>query len=195
MRSNGDITDDGAGDQTDAQMVDPTYVRAKVPVAEAARLLGMSAEAVRSRIARGTLDSVKESGKVFVLLDPAQTRQNGAQTADLPADLSAKQATERMLVDSLRDHNCSLEDQVDHLRRELEVRNEELRRKDTILMAMTQRIPELEPSRESGQAPAQEAPGAREEAVEAPGKAEAPEAAEGPQTAKSRPWWLRIIGG
>ena len=42
-------------------------------VAEAARLLDTTAEAIRSRIKRGTLQSVKEGATVYVLLSPDQT--------------------------------------------------------------------------------------------------------------------------
>jgi len=52
-------------------------------------------------------------------------------------------------------HLDSLQDQIEYLRGELEIRNDDLRRKDTIiaqmnqtLTAMAQRIPELEASAE-----------------------------------------------
>jgi hypothetical protein len=41
-------------------------------VAEAARLLNTSAEAIRSRVKRGTLESIKEGKTVYVLLDTDQ---------------------------------------------------------------------------------------------------------------------------
>lgn len=47
----------------------------------------------------------------------------------------------------------SLEDQVDYLRRQLEVWQEEARRKDHIIAALTERIPELEPAREATPGP------------------------------------------
>ena len=42
----------------------------RTTVAEAAEVLGISAEAVRGRIRRGTLPVEREGGTVYVLLDP-----------------------------------------------------------------------------------------------------------------------------
>jgi hypothetical protein len=60
--------------------------RQRVSVAEAARILDTTAEAIRSRIKRGTLPSTKEGSKVYVLLSPDQTplgqRPGDAQTTD-----------------------------------------------------------------------------------------------------------------
>jgi hypothetical protein len=54
--------------------------RWRVTVAEASEILGITAEAVRTRIKRGKLDSVKEppdrTGTVYVLLGADQTRPN-----------------------------------------------------------------------------------------------------------------------
>src|ERR671921_166761 len=113
---------------------DPTDELTTVTVAEAAELLGLSTEAVRMRVKRGTLVSTKIGGTVYVLLD-------GPNVETGP------------VVANLQEHNADLRNQVEHLRRELDTRNEELRRKDTIIMAMTQRIPELEAAPESLQSP------------------------------------------
>ncbi len=50
-------------------------------------------------------------------------------------------------------HISSLEEQVSFLRAELVTRNEELRRKDHLLAALTERIPELEASPEPSESP------------------------------------------
>jgi excisionase family DNA binding protein len=42
-------------------------------VNEAAEVLGISAKAVRSRIKRGTLESVKDGNTVYILLSSDQT--------------------------------------------------------------------------------------------------------------------------
>ncbi len=47
----------------------------------------------------------------------------------------------------------SLQDQIVYLRQESEDWKEEARRKDTIIMSLTQRIPELEPSSEARETP------------------------------------------
>src|SRR5438045_754354 len=54
----------------DAQTHDQTtHERVRMTVPEAATHLGISAEAVRARIHRGTLQHTKEEGSVYVLLD------------------------------------------------------------------------------------------------------------------------------
>ncbi len=126
-------------------------------------------DAVRKRAERGTLKREKgEDGTVYVLLDSTQTgrQSNGDETA-----------TGQRLV-------AVLEDQVEHLKRELEARNDELRRKDAILLTLAQRVPELEAS-QNGQEDVQEPPyGAGGVDMEEPER-----------SVRSRSWWRRLIGG
>jgi hypothetical protein len=114
---------------------DQTAHKRRFTVAEAAVVLQLSAEAVRSRIKRGSLQSVKEGNTVYVLLDADQARPNRAPTNDQTTTLIA-----------------SLQDQVAYLRGELarreETHLEESRRKDSIIAALTQRIPEIEAPKE-----------------------------------------------
>jgi hypothetical protein len=92
----------------------------RVTVREAAGILGTTVEGVRSRIKRGSLDSMRVDGAVYVLLTPDQADR--ARPGD-------DQALHR-LVDEQRE-------MIDWLKREVE-------RKDTILMTLAQRVPELE---------------------------------------------------
>jgi hypothetical protein len=88
----------------------------------------------------------------------------------------------------------SLQDQVAYLRGELARRDEthleESRRKDSIIAALTQRIPELE-------APAspeeRESPQTVEEASE--GAEPHPDTGGAQEGAQRRPWWRRMFGG
>jgi hypothetical protein len=110
---------------------DRTGVKRRFTVPEAAQFLGISPEAVRTRLSRGTLESVKDQGRVFVLLEHDITGSGADMTGDQTA-----------LVESLRG-------QVEFLQRELDRRGEaeaELRR---IIAALTQRIPEIEAPRET----------------------------------------------
>jgi hypothetical protein len=99
-------------------------------VKEAAEVLGTTVDAVRGRIRRRTLDSVKLDGVVYVLLDATNREQQSDKSATDDADARQQTADQAELVGELRG-------QIDWLRREVE-------RKDTIIMQMAQRIPELE---------------------------------------------------
>ena len=106
----------------------------RVTVAEAARMLDLSTEAVRSRVQRGTLDSIKVDGAVYVLLDADQVRPSAARTDDQTPLIQSLQA----LVQSLQDQATNLREQLEQERRA----NRENRR---IIAALTQRIPQRRP--------------------------------------------------
>jgi excisionase family DNA binding protein len=140
----------------------------RLTVAQAAELLGLSAEAVRSRVQRGTLQSEKVGGTVYVLLeDTAQTRPNTDEA-------HATDGTEFI---------GSLQGQIEWLRREVE-------RKDTLLMTLMQRVPELDPVRN----PAPEPREAPETPAEGTGKGDdvPPEQQEDVQR---RSWLYRFFFG
>ncbi len=93
-------------------------------VNEAAEVLGISAEAVRARMNRGTLPKEKDGdGTVYVRLDGARTHTNGDYTSDHTARGS--------LAFQL------MQDQIAFLRAELE-------RKDHLLARALERIPAIE---------------------------------------------------
>jgi hypothetical protein len=69
------------------------------------------------------------------------------------------------------------------LRNRVRFLEEELPRKDAILMSLVQRVPQLEP--------AQQPPGAPETAADEPGRVE-PRART--TEAAERPWWKRLFG-
>jgi hypothetical protein len=168
----------------------------RVHLSEAATLLGVSKDAVRMRVKRGTLRSEKGAdGRVYVWVN--------VNPHAGPDDVHPGSQAEawRELIDELRDRVRSLEES-----------NRENRR---IIAALTQRIPEIEAPREpSG---ATEPPGAPSEATEQPGRVEPqpavqstqaqessemamPEAGGGPlprdqQATSERPWWQRMFGG
>lgn len=101
----GQDADQGATDQSD-----------RLTVQQAAKRLGITQDTIRSRIKRGTLRSVHEGGRVYMLVgDQGATDQPGQPTDQL--------------VEALRD-------EISHLRRESE-------RKDTIIMSLSQSNAEL----------------------------------------------------
>jgi hypothetical protein len=120
----------------------------KHTVREAADLLGTSVDAVRGRLRRGTLDSIKVDGIVYVLLDEVSRDRHADTTIGRQGWTNRQNAANRdqsALLEELRNQN-------EWLRREIE-------RKDTIIMSLAQRIPELkappEP-RESPKTPSEE---------------------------------------
>ena len=145
----------------------------RVTVAEAAERLGVKEQAIRKRIARGTLPSDKDSdGRVYVYIDnESEDEVQGDDTRD-DTHLEA-------LVDSLQD-------QIRFLR-------EELARKDALMLNMTQTMRQLT-------APVEEdTPEARESPV-SPGPASPREDAGGAQTTGEEPserrgFWSRLFGG
>ena len=108
-------------------------------VKEAAEVLGTTVDAVRGRIRRGTLDSLKVDGQVYVLLDATNREQHSDKSASDSGDGRKLPGVQAELVAELRSQN-------EWLRREVE-------RKTCILMEMTQRIPELEAPSESPEGP------------------------------------------
>src|SRR5215208_107985 len=93
----------------------------RLSVAQAADALGISAEAVRMRIKRGTLRSEREHGAVYVILDADQTRPHAERTTDRTADLIA-----------------SLEARIADVRGQLEEANTRDRENRRIIAALTQ---------------------------------------------------------
>ena len=133
------------GDQ--ARPGDQTETRRRVTVREAARLLDTSVEGVRSRIKRGSLDSMRVQGTVYVVLGQEQIAQEGIRSGQARPDDRAEsgdQARPYAALYRLVDEQGAM---IDWLKREVE-------RKDTIIMSITQRIPELEASPELQDVPA-----------------------------------------
>ena len=150
---------------------DRTPTNRRTTVAEAAEILGISAEAVRGRIRRGTLPVEREGGRVYVLLDATAH----GRTTDGQSRTTAGQPTDR--TDALI---AELKDRV----RSLEEANRENRR---IIAALTSRIPQLE-------AP-QEPSDAAQTVEEAPDRAKPRPTTAGAHEDAQRPWWRRVFGG
>jgi len=99
----------------------------RLTVAQAAARLGVSQDAVRKRIRRDTIEHDQDAdGRIYVYVDSAET----AEDASLDASI------EQRLVQAQHD-------EIEFLRRELGMRTEEIRRRDSIIAALTQRFPEI----------------------------------------------------
>jgi excisionase family DNA binding protein len=135
-------------------------------VTEAAEVLGVTQSAIRKRIQRGTIPWDKDTeGRVYVYVDPFEDRP---ETRDSESRDSVSGQSRDELLEAYKE-------QVEFLRQELE-------RKDTIIMSLTQRIPELESISEPREAP-------ERVSEERGGAALSPDEAEKPIS-----WWRRFFG-
>jgi len=143
-------------------------------VTQAADMLGISTGAVRNRLSRGTLRSVKEGGTVYVLLTPDIPRDVKRDVDDTPGGIPHPEPD--ALTSELRDRLHYVEEQLEAERQA----HAEARR---LLMAALERIPPQLEARESPVAAEDASEGA--EPRPAPGET---------QEDVQRPWWRRMFG-
>jgi hypothetical protein len=143
---------------------------------EAAETLGVTSEAVRKRVRRGTLASEKhEDGRVLVWVDAGpDTGSDGGY------DERVGHGYDELLAE-VRGRVRFLEKQLDEEREA----NRENRR---IIAGLVQRVPELEPAREAPPEP-RESP---ETASEPPHSTHA--SSEPQETSQRRSWWRAFFG-
>jgi hypothetical protein len=99
----------------------------RLTVAQAAAQLGVSQDAIRKRIRRNTIDYDQDpDGRIYVYVDSSEVVQDESSDASM----------ERLVQVQHED--------IEFLRRELETRTEEIRRRDSIIAALAQRLPEIE---------------------------------------------------
>jgi hypothetical protein len=103
----------------------------RLTVAQAAAQLGVSQDAIRKRIRRNTIDYDQDpDGRIYVYVDSSEVVQDESSDASM----------ERLVQVQHED--------IEFLRRELETRTEEIRRRDSIIAALAQRLPEIEAATE-----------------------------------------------
>ena len=188
------MTEDHTGQDRYSGQYRPQDGLDRLTVAEAAERLGVTQDAVRKRMARGTIRHFKEDGRLYVYLDTFEKSSKTIQD-------EGQDAASNTVQDAGQDkYVAALEDQIQFLRRELE-------RKDAILLRLTERIPELaaapEPQSAPETAPDTSSPSPRPDTVEAQEGVQEQAAntersvnVERPteETAR-RPWWVRWFGG
>jgi hypothetical protein len=139
------------------RMDTPSSKRYTVP--EAAKVFGIGTDAVRKRIARGTIPHEKDAaGRVYVYLDTGH--DEGHDEGHDARGLSPE------LVQSLREQIGYLQGVIATRDEELRTRAEDLRRRDQdlerrdrIIAALTERIPQaLEPPSEARESPESSGP-------------------------------------
>jgi hypothetical protein len=146
----------------------------RVSVYQAAEVMGVTVDAIRKRVSRGTIAHEKgEDGRVWVILDDDQDTASKVRDTDQP------QSDAAALI-SAKDETIAA------LREQLEQANERDRENRRIIAALTSRIPAIE-------APA-ETPGAAETAEEQQGRGEPHSATVESQEGVQRPWWRRVFG-
>jgi hypothetical protein len=150
----------------------------KVTIREAAARLGVTEAAIRKRIQRGSLGKeMGQDGRVYVSLDLSQDKSH-----------PESQVESEVLVESLQD-------QITFLRTQLDVRAEEIQRRDVIISQLTQdnaalaaRVPELEAAQELSEGAESAAEPAARVSPTSNDTAE-------PSASEQRPWWRRMFGG
>ena len=139
-----------------------------VDVGEVARELNISTDAVRKRIARGSLEASREDGRILVWLDDGKTESKREAQVDRDA-----------IVEDLRE-------QVRYLREVLNEERDARRRADTIIAQLTQANAAL-----AARGPELESPLEPQGGPERP-----PDTAEWPVGGGPlQPWWRRVFGG
>ena len=140
--------------------------------------MGITIDAVRKRAERGQLPYEREGGRLYILLDDELDTDATESRPNVESESSA-------LMFEMRARIRLLEE-------ELEAWREESRRKDTIIMSMTEAMKALTPpisqeeSSESVEAPVSATEEMRETRPDTGGAM-----AEGAK----RPWWRRWLGG
>jgi hypothetical protein len=158
----------------------------RVPVLEASELLGLTPDAVRARLRRGTLRKERgHDGTLYVVLDD--------DVADRTTDgRPTEQPTVALL--GAKDQTIShLSEQLEFLRQELREEREGSRRKDHLLAAALERIPAIEappdtPPTNTPSEPRESPVTPSEEQGSGTGPAEEP-------GAEKRSWWRRVFLG
>ena len=79
--------------------------RQRLSVAEAADALGITVDAVRSRVKRGTIDHERKGGRVYVLLGADESRPGHDQDTEQVSDQGAREFEDRTaeLITTLRE--------------------------------------------------------------------------------------------
>jgi hypothetical protein len=158
-----------------------------LPVADAARVMGISRDALYKRIRRDSVDWERgEDGRIYVHV---ATATDAATDTDIDAAMDASTAQVAL--------RASLEEQVSYLREVIRARDEEIRRreeeyreesrrKDHLLAAALERIPAIESPQDTSP----------HEYPESPESASEPQSdTRTPQEQERRSWWRRLFEG
>lgn len=113
-----------------------------VEVNEAAEILGISPAALRKRIQRGTIQSYKVDGRLYVVLTPEDYESKGQGTESQDND-DIKSNDYGDIVQTYQELVAAQKEEIEFLRQELAARTEENRRKDHLIASRDQSISTL----------------------------------------------------
>lgn len=186
-----DRTRERTADPTTDRTHDPTEVpTGAVTVAEAAEILGISTEATRMRVKRGTLPSTKIDGAVFVLLDRPNPRphgpndgQNDEPNARPNGAVGGPNGRTNGHPDAAGALLAAKDETIEALRDQLEAERAANRENRRIIAGLIERVPALE-ARQNVQDASQEPPRRAGGEEEDGGRDVGPE---------KRSWWRRLL--
>jgi len=141
-------------------------------VAEAADALGLTVDAVRSRVKRGTIDHMRVGSRVYVLLGADEAHPGHDQDTAQVSDQKARESEDRTA------------ELIATLREQLQAERQAHVEARGLLAAALERIPAIEAPLE-----------ASETADEPQGRGEPYSNAPGGSEVEQRPWWRRVFGG
>jgi len=147
---------------------------------EAAETLGVTSEAVRKRVRRGTLASEKhQDGRVLVWVDAGSD-----SGSDVGYDERVGRGYDKLLEE--------VRDRVRYLEKQLDEEREANRENRRIIAGLVQRVPELEAARETAPEPRE----STQTASEKPYSTHAPPVPETPvpDAQPKRSWWRQFFG-
>ena len=136
--------------------------------------MGITVDAVRSRVKRDTIDYVREGGRVYVLLDTDESRPGQDQDTDQVGDQGTTAAEDR--TDEL----------IATLREQLQAERQAHAEARRIIAGLVERIPAIEAPQEPAEA--------SETVEEEPERAQPRPTTVESQEAVQRPWWRRMFG-
>jgi hypothetical protein len=184
------MTDTDRQPTGEQQDTDATRQDATVGVVEAAQRLGITTDAVRSRLRRGTLEGHKVDGEWMVHLpEPTVGRQDADSlqqdaTGDRQEGATVVDRTPTVDLSPLVSHIATLEEQVQRLTEASTMWQIRARQAEEQLKQLTAGAPQMEPAEDGGIAPNPET------ATIAP---ESPPANEVPPMGATS-WWRRLLG-
>ena len=169
---------------------------------EAARALGVTVDAIRKRVQRGTIPHERDgdTGRVWVLLEAARTMQDSSSTVHdlsgtvLDNDQDDTGHLRRELLEAKDENIADLKDRIASLERQLEDARTTNRENRRLLAAALERIPAIEAPQDAPQAPESDAE-VSEGTEPPPDTAGSEEGVREPEETARRPWWLRWLGG